>query len=75
TIFSCWVSVLDNSEGLDGLLAFAGCLPFVAAVSFRVAAIIGLRDATAVGGVVEESKPPLFLLALALGLGAASPEA
>nr|GFD13636.1 hypothetical protein [Tanacetum cinerariifolium] len=34
--------------------------------------VIGLGDATAVGGVVEESEPPLFLLALAFGFGAAS---
>nr|GEU61726.1 hypothetical protein [Tanacetum cinerariifolium] len=39
-----------------------------ATVSFGVATIVGLGDATAFGGVVDESKPLLFLLALALGL-------
>nr|GFC52859.1 hypothetical protein [Tanacetum cinerariifolium] len=47
------------------------------AVSLRAVAtiVIGLGDATAVGGVVEKSEPPLFLLALAFGFGAASPVA
>nr|GEZ01210.1 putative reverse transcriptase domain-containing protein [Tanacetum cinerariifolium] len=40
-----------------------------AAVSLGATAtvVIGLGDATAVGGVVDESEPPLFLLALSFG--------
>nr|GFA28338.1 hypothetical protein [Tanacetum cinerariifolium] len=72
----CSASVHSISEGSVGRVALAGCFPLAAAVSLGVAAVvIGLRDATAVGGVVDESKPPLFLLALAFGFGAASPVA
>nr|GFC83790.1 hypothetical protein [Tanacetum cinerariifolium] len=71
-----WASVLANSKGSDGLLALAGCLPFAAAVSLEVPTpVVGLGDAIAVGGVMKELEPPLFLLALAFGLGAASPVA
>nr|GFD62137.1 hypothetical protein [Tanacetum cinerariifolium] len=61
--------VLSTSEGSFGLVALAGCFPLAAAVSLGAAVIvvIGIGDATAVGGVVEESEPPLFLLALAFG--------
>nr|GFA45756.1 hypothetical protein [Tanacetum cinerariifolium] len=65
------------TEGSVGLVALAGCFPLAAAVSLGVAAtvVIGLGDATAVGGVVDESEPPLFLLALTFGFRAASPVA
>nr|GFD22135.1 hypothetical protein [Tanacetum cinerariifolium] len=60
-----------------GLIALAGCFPLAAAVSLGAAAIvvIGLGDTTAVGGVVEELEPPLFLLVLVFGFGAATPVA
>nr|GFD46655.1 hypothetical protein [Tanacetum cinerariifolium] len=52
-----------------GLVALAGCFPLAAAVSLEAAAtvVIGLGDAATVGGVVDESEPPLFLLELAFG--------
>nr|GFD21830.1 hypothetical protein [Tanacetum cinerariifolium] len=37
--------------------------------------VIGVRVAIGVGGVVDDSEPPLFLLAPAFGFGAASPVA
>nr|GFD06259.1 hypothetical protein [Tanacetum cinerariifolium] len=73
----CSASVLSTSEGSVGLVALAGCFPLAATVSLGASAtvVIGLGDATVVGGVVEESEPPLFRLALAFGFGAASPVA
>nr|GEW08327.1 putative reverse transcriptase domain-containing protein [Tanacetum cinerariifolium] len=68
TIFNCWASVLANFEGSDGLLALAGCLPFVAAVSLGVTSTIVVGLVIAVGGVMKASEPLLFLLALAFGL-------
>nr|GFD07987.1 hypothetical protein [Tanacetum cinerariifolium] len=64
-----------TSEGSDRLLDLAGCLPFVAAVSVGVTATIVFGVVVAVGGVMEVSEPLIFLLALAFGLGAASPVA
>nr|GEY88862.1 reverse transcriptase [Tanacetum cinerariifolium] len=49
---SCSASILSTSEGSFGLVALAGCFPLAAAVSLGAAAtvVIGLGDATAVGG-------------------------
>nr|GFA63535.1 hypothetical protein [Tanacetum cinerariifolium] len=60
-------------SGSVRLVALAGCFPLAAAVSLGAAIVmIGLGDATAVGGVVDESEPPFFFLALAFGFGDAS---
>nr|GEY10109.1 hypothetical protein [Tanacetum cinerariifolium] len=48
-----WLELLyDGGDGAEGVWQQA-------AVSFRVAVIVCLGDATTVGGVVEESEPPL----------------
>nr|GFB15743.1 hypothetical protein [Tanacetum cinerariifolium] len=70
-------SVLSTSVGSVGLVALAGCFPLAAAVSLGEATIvvIGVGVEIGVGGVVDVLEPPLFLLALAFGFGAASPVA
>nr|GFC92229.1 hypothetical protein [Tanacetum cinerariifolium] len=64
-----------TSEGSDELLAVAGYLPFAAAVSLGVTTTVIIGVVVAVGGVMKVSEPLIFLLALAFGLGAASPVA
>nr|GFA39008.1 hypothetical protein [Tanacetum cinerariifolium] len=68
-------SVLATSERSVGLFALACCFPFAAVVSLGAVATIVVGVVIAVGGVMEVSKPLLFLLALVFGLGAASPVA
>nr|GFC69006.1 hypothetical protein [Tanacetum cinerariifolium] len=57
--------------GGTGVVALAGCLPLAVADS------LGADSTVVVGGgvgrVVEEAESPFFFLALAFGLGAASP--
>nr|GFA55729.1 hypothetical protein [Tanacetum cinerariifolium] len=47
-----------NSEGSDGLLALAGCLPFAAAVSLGAAVTVVIGVGIAVGGVMETRSVP-----------------
>nr|GFA88649.1 hypothetical protein [Tanacetum cinerariifolium] len=75
SIWNCSASVLATSEGSDELFALAGYFPFAVEVSLGAAVTVVIGVGIAVGGVMEVSESLFFLLALAFGLGAASPVA